>query len=302
MWPAPSRTSWVGTAGSSKVPRTTATLSSSPGPLAACRCQRVSTPGPTAGRPPGCTRQARVSRGPRTRAPIDVDELVSRPVHHVMPFLAGRPDDDRYLRELATSLAKGIQQRSADLEPGFCHGDLHGGNAHVTDDGTVTFFDFNSAGPGWRACDIAAYRWATNAMRLEGGSDDCWDDFLTGYREVRDLGVGNLAAVPLFVAARHLVDGASCPADAIYRPDVLERGGYRPTFPGPAPLAVQNVKPSHARQCRRDWLPQAAWATPSTMPRLSRMTLARPYWAPPGAWIPVTGSQCSAPGEAGATN
>ncbi len=121
-----------------------------------------------------------------------------------MPFLAGRPDDGRYLRELATSLAEGIQQGSADLESGFCHGDLQGGNAHVTDDGTVTFFDFDSAGPGWRAYDIASYRWATNAMRLEGGSDDCWDDFLTGYREVRDLGVGDLAAVPLLVAARHI--------------------------------------------------------------------------------------------------
>jgi Ser/Thr protein kinase RdoA (MazF antagonist) len=142
--------------------------------------------------------------GRRARTLIDVDELLNRPVQHVMPFLARRPDDARYLRELATSLAIEIQQRSADLESGFCHGDLHGGNAHVTDNGTVTFFDFDSAGPGWRAYDIATYRWATNAMRLEGGRDDCWDDFLTGYREVRDLGVGDLAAVPLFVAARHI--------------------------------------------------------------------------------------------------
>ncbi len=142
--------------------------------------------------------------GSRTRAPIDVDELISRPLQHIMPLLANRPDDASYLRELATSVAIGIQERNADLEWGFCHGDLHGGNAHIADDGSVTFFDFDSAGPGWRAYDIAAYRWATNAMRLEGGSEACWHDFLTGYREVRDLGAGDLEAVPLFVAARHI--------------------------------------------------------------------------------------------------
>jgi Ser/Thr protein kinase RdoA (MazF antagonist) len=142
--------------------------------------------------------------GSPARAPIDADELIGRPLRHIMPFLAGRPEDADYLRELATSVDAGIQERNADLEWGFCHGDLHGGNAHVTDEGLLTFFDFDSAGPGWRAYDVAAYRWATNAMRLEAGSDDCWDDFLAGYREVRDLSAGDLDAVPLFVAARHI--------------------------------------------------------------------------------------------------
>ena len=161
--------------------------------------------------------------GPRARAPIDVDELIGRPLRHIMPFLAERADDAHYLRELATSLAGGIEERSADLEWGFCHGDLHGGNAHVTDDGLVTFFDFDSAGPGWRAYDIAAYRWATNAIRLEGGSDDCWGEFLTGYREVHDLGAGDTRrCATVRRCSSHLVDGASCPADANYRPDVPE--------------------------------------------------------------------------------
>ena len=85
--------------------------------------------------------------GSRARAPIDADELIGRPLQHIAPFLAERPADATYLRELATSVAARIQERKAGLEWGFCHGDLHGGNAHVTDDGTVTFFDFDSAGP-----------------------------------------------------------------------------------------------------------------------------------------------------------
>ena len=42
------------------------------------------------------------------------------------------------------------------LQPGFCHGDASGGNAHISGR-TITFFDFDCCGCGFRAYDVAVY-------------------------------------------------------------------------------------------------------------------------------------------------
>jgi len=83
------------------------------------------------------------------------------------------------------------------LERGACHG----GNCHVAHDGTVTFFDFDCYSPGWRIFDLATFRWGT---RLHGDDDEPRAAFLEGYRERRAVPDVDVAAVPLFVAIRHI--------------------------------------------------------------------------------------------------
>jgi Ser/Thr protein kinase RdoA (MazF antagonist) len=46
-----------------------------------------------------------------------------------------------------------------DLEVGSCHGDLHGWNAHIDQNMALTVYDFDCCGVGWRAYDIAVFRW-----------------------------------------------------------------------------------------------------------------------------------------------
>src|SRR5205814_764526 len=84
---------------------------------------------------------------------------------------------------------------------GFCHGDFHGGNASQAEDGTLTFYDFDCCGPGWRAYDVAVFRWPCEQDRK---ARKCWPAFLEAYREIRPLGEADEAATAFFDCAREL--------------------------------------------------------------------------------------------------
>ncbi len=87
------------------------------------------------------------------------------------------------------------------LDWGVCHGDLSLDNVHITPDGRLVFYDFDSGGPGWRASD--PYGVLEYAMLERNGF---WEAFLTGYTEIRHFSAADLAAIPYFVVAQHLWD------------------------------------------------------------------------------------------------
>lgn len=86
------------------------------------------------------------------------------------------------------------------LDTGFCHGDCHGSNVH-NDNGLLTQFDFEDCAIGFRAYDIATFKWA---IRGEHNEKDLWPSFLKGYHSVRQPGVEDLKSIPVFVAIRQL--------------------------------------------------------------------------------------------------
>jgi Ser/Thr protein kinase RdoA (MazF antagonist) len=130
---------------------------------------------------------------------LDLDHLVDQPLSAALPFLAHRPDDQLYLRELATRICHRIEAVQAELNFGFCHGDLHSINA-AFDGEKVTMFDFDCCGFGWRSYDIAVYRWLLEMRNLASN----WQPFLEAYQERRPLNPIDLSAVPLFVTARYI--------------------------------------------------------------------------------------------------
>lgn len=139
---------------------------------------------------------------PHPRFHKDVAHFIDRPLRHIEPFLSYRPDDWVYLRRFAETLRQRILSLSADaLEQGCCHGDLQGYHAKVAPDGTLTFFDFDCGGYGYRAYDLAVFLWC---CRLEDAVAVRWEPFLSGYRETRSIGELDVQAVPLFVCARYL--------------------------------------------------------------------------------------------------
>lgn len=91
------------------------------------------------------------------------------------------------------------------LAVGACHGDLTGANASLAADGTLTFFDFEYCGLGFRAYDLATFRWGAAMGPHRLGTDDraLWSAFLAGYAERRPVLAPDLAAIPPLVAARH---------------------------------------------------------------------------------------------------
>lgn len=139
---------------------------------------------------------------PHSRFHLDIAHFIDRPLHYIEPFLVHRPGDWTYVRQFAETLRERLLRLPAgELEQGCCHGDLQGYHANVASDGTLTFFDFDCGGHGYRAYDLAVFLWC---CRLQDAVAARWDSFLRAYRETRSISELDVQAVPLFVCARYL--------------------------------------------------------------------------------------------------
>ena len=81
------------------------------------------------------------------------------------------------------------------------HGDLQGYHANVAPDGSLTFFDFDCGGYGYRAYDLAVFLWC---CRLQEAVPVRWPSYLSAYQETRAINDLDIQAIPLFVCARYL--------------------------------------------------------------------------------------------------
>jgi Ser/Thr protein kinase RdoA (MazF antagonist) len=114
-----------------------------------------------------------------------------------------------FIRPIAERIADWLHGEHHDLATGVCHGDLQGGNAVLANDGTICFFDFERCGFGWRAYDLATFRWgaAMSKFRLGGSDatiDSLWAAYLDGYTRHRRLSAADLTATDVMVALRHI--------------------------------------------------------------------------------------------------
>jgi Ser/Thr protein kinase RdoA (MazF antagonist) len=140
--------------------------------------------------------------GPSRRAGPDLDHLIDTPLKHIEPFLAEQPEMWEYIRQFSARLRKRILECPADtLELGACHGDLQGYHAHIAENGSMTFYDFDFCGFGFRSYDLAVFRWCA---RLKDQEDIWWEPYLQGYCDERSIADVDLRAVPLFICARHI--------------------------------------------------------------------------------------------------
>lgn len=134
------------------------------------------------------------------RFKLDAVHLIDEPIANIRSLLKHRPNDMSQLEDQVGRLKKWLEQNSPYLESGFCHGDFHGGNGHINENG-ITFFDFDCCGNGWRAYDSAVVRWRA---RLTGSEDRLWPEYLRGYNSVRAMADEDLTATEMFVAIRHI--------------------------------------------------------------------------------------------------
>ena len=140
------------------------------------------------------------------RFSLDVAHLLETPLKAMQPCLAYRIDDWQYVQKLADLRCSLTALPIDALEQGFCHGDMHGGNAHFTDDNIVTCFDFDCCGWGWRTYDVAVFRWGANCERKKrnNGTRFCGDI------DERHLNEVDWQAVPLFMYPPLMVYGPAC--------------------------------------------------------------------------------------------
>ncbi|WP_282942778.1 phosphotransferase [Paenibacillus sp. RC67] len=138
------------------------------------------------------------------RFAIDLDHLLTKPLQSITPLLAHRPEDIAYLESLSLLLKRRINTISSELSWCVCHGDLHGGNVHFHES-SLTHFDFDCAGFGWRAYDISVYLWAkVRGRKKDLFQNELWSIFLESYQKNKVLSERDLEVVPTFVAIREI--------------------------------------------------------------------------------------------------
>ncbi len=132
------------------------------------------------------------------RRTLDLATLIDGPLELVQSL-----DIDDETRQVIVDAGMEIRGRletlvASGLDWGICHGDLTFDNLHLTEDGEFVWYDFDSGGYGWRVIDCQG--WAA--------LDDQWQPhgraFLDGYREVRPLGVNDIAATPYLAIAQEI--------------------------------------------------------------------------------------------------
>ena len=134
------------------------------------------------------------------RIAYDAEFMVRAPVRRICDFLGNRRRDDQ---ARLVEWGEGLSQALAQLPQtaggyGIIGGDFNGTNHHVAKDGTLTFFDFDFCGHGWRAYDLAMFLWS---MEHVGAGPEMWPAFLAGYQSRRTLDTRELESIPLFAAA-----------------------------------------------------------------------------------------------------
>jgi Ser/Thr protein kinase RdoA (MazF antagonist) len=141
---------------------------------------------------------------PHARFRLDLNHLIDTPLVSIQPLLAHRAADWHYLQRLADHLRGQIASLpQGALAQGVCHGDFHGWNAHISDDKIITFFDFDCCGWGWRAYDIAVFRWSVKLFTT-AKEQERWQHFVQGYTQEHPLNAIDQAVVPLFIGIRHI--------------------------------------------------------------------------------------------------
>ncbi|RED63307.1 phosphotransferase enzyme family protein [Cohnella lupini] len=138
------------------------------------------------------------------RFSIDLNHLLDQPIQSIRNSLAHRPEDMDYLDSLSKLLWNRVDEISSELEWGVCHGDLHGYNVHFHEN-SLTHFDFDCGGYGWRAYDISVFLWSkVRGKQKEHFNNELWSTFLESYQKNKVLSEYDLKAIPLFVAIREI--------------------------------------------------------------------------------------------------
>ncbi len=137
------------------------------------------------------------------RRPLNMETLVDAPLRIIQPaFDGGLEAEYRYLRKTASRVKQRLM--SFDLSGfshGYCHYDFLPKNFHFDATGKVTFFDFDFAGAGYLANDLASFYAhffleVLHKKMTQQEADRQFMVFVNGYRERRRLSDTELDSIP----------------------------------------------------------------------------------------------------------
>ncbi len=137
------------------------------------------------------------------RKPYTIDTTLTQPIAVLEPAFKDYPEGYVYLKETAVQVAKTLQAMDTNsFNYGYCHYDYLPKNFHFDEHDTLTLFDFDFAGPGWLANDLASftvYLYFYIAMKKKP-IEEAKRDFkilVEAYRKVRPITNEEINAIPL---------------------------------------------------------------------------------------------------------
>lgn len=135
------------------------------------------------------------------RPRLETEYLLDTSLDIIRPFLQDNLADLTCMDDMAIELHRIVDSvPMSKLDVGVCHGDCHGSNVH-NDNGSLTHFDFDCCGFGFRVFELATFKWG---VLEDSNGDELWSSFLEGYRSKRNIGAEDLALVDCFVIIRHI--------------------------------------------------------------------------------------------------
>ncbi len=135
------------------------------------------------------------------REELDLEMFTETVFKQIEPHVSHRPEDLAFLIHCIDTSRNAIERVGVDyMDYGFCHGDVHGGNAHLHD-GVLTHFDFEECGFGFRVFDLATFKWGS--IGGEKGPVR-WAAFTQGYESVRPIKKADIQLLDTFILLRHI--------------------------------------------------------------------------------------------------
>lgn len=147
--------------------------------------------------------------GPDSLYRLDLDYLLMGPLQRLLRAPTMTAELRPQFEELGQRLYSDISALGA-LSHVLCHGDAHGSNNFIAGNAQgrheAVFFDFDEAGPGFLAYELAVYPWVlyprTPDDVLSEKAKGQWQHFICAYREARPVADNDLAAIARFMAVR----------------------------------------------------------------------------------------------------
>lgn len=141
------------------------------------------------------------------RTPMDLSFLVDKPVARMRQVWAEDDDREDDLDMIITAVTEAKNEILALIDNelssndswGVIGGDFHQGNAFMTDDNQLTFFNFDWCGYGWRSYDIAAFLSNSNLIHRDEALSEA---FFAGYYSERPLSDNEHASIAPFLTIR----------------------------------------------------------------------------------------------------
>lgn len=132
---------------------------------------------------------------------LDIKNFIDDSFNTIEPYLSHRPEKLSLMRQYIESSRSAIEEIDDEtMDIGFCHGDIHGGNAHLHD-GVLTHFDFEECGFGYRVFDLATFKWG---FVFSNEAPERWAAFVEGYESIRKIGAADLQLLDTFMLLRHI--------------------------------------------------------------------------------------------------